>query len=84
LRLIVIYIETRDRALNRKKEYISIKLFKGENYNRKITSRGILIIIYDPKANISSSLYWEHNDNFKDRETIVPTSYIVRVIGVTV
>jgi len=51
---------------------------------RKITGRGKLIQIYDPKADMSSPAYWEHENPSEDGTHDVPAGYEVRVIGSTV
>jgi hypothetical protein len=52
--------------------------------NRKITGRGKLIQVYDPKADMNSPPYWEYENLFKDDTSEVPAGYEVRVIGATV
>ena len=82
--LIYSYIQARAKVLKREEEYIDGKLFRGVNYAKKIIKRGELIQIYDFKEDISSLLYWEYEDNSKDKEKVVFTRYKVRVIGVTI
>lgn len=76
--------ETGAKALEGEEEYIHVKLFKGVDYDRKIEGKGTSIMIYDPKADMSSPPYWEHNDDSKDGEKVVPKGFNVRVIGATV
>lgn len=76
--------ETGAKALNGEEEHIHVKLFKGVDYERMIIGRGESIMIYNPNEAMTSPAYWEHNDDSKDGEKIVPKGYNVRVIGATV
>jgi len=51
---------------------------------RKITGKGKLIQVYDPKADMSSTPYWEYDNPSEDATSEVPAGYRVRIIGATV
>jgi len=76
--------ETGAKALKGEEEYIDGKLFEGVDFDRKITGRGMLIQVYDPKVDMSSPPYWEYEDESKDGDQVVPAGYKVRVVGATV
>jgi len=71
-------------ALSGKEEYISVKLFKEVDYKRKVTGRGEQIMVYDPKADMSTPPHWEHNERSKEATGDVPAGYKVTVINATV
>jgi hypothetical protein len=56
-------------------------LFKAVDHDRKITGRGKLIIIYDPKKEMSTPPYWQYNNIPKDGSSDVLAGFKVRVIG---
>ena len=43
-----------------------------------------MIQVYDPKADMSSPLYWEYENPSEDGTSDVPAGYKIRVIGATV
>ena len=77
-------IQTGAQALAGKEEYINVKLFEAVDHDRKITGRGMNIIIFDPKADMSTPPYWEHDNTSENATSLVPAGYEVRVIGATV
>lgn len=80
-KLIYSYIQTGAQALAGKEEYINVKLFEAVDHDRKITGRGKSIMIYDPKKEMSTPPYWQHNNISKDGTSDVPAGFKVRVIG---
>jgi len=76
--------ETGAQALKGVPEYINIKLFEAVEYDRKITGRGKLIQVYDPKADLSSPPHWVHENPTEDATGDVPRGYKVEVAGATV
>ncbi|KAJ9648667.1 hypothetical protein H2198_010969 [Neophaeococcomyces mojaviensis] len=77
-------VETGAKALKGETEYIKTKLFEGVDYERNITGKGKLIQIYDPKADMNSPPYWEHEDELVFGSHDVPAGYKVRVVAATV
>lgn len=62
-----------------------VKLFQGVPYDREITGKGDLVMVYDPNADMSTPPYWENGDDpLKETTGQVPAGYEVRVIGVVV
>ena len=57
LRLTYIYIQTEALTLSGKLKEIKICLFEAVNYNRQVTNKGKLIMIYDSKAEENTALY---------------------------
>ena len=57
LRLTCIYIQTEALTLSGKLKEIKVCLFEAVNYNRQITSKGKLIMIYDLKAEKNTAPY---------------------------
>jgi len=76
--------ETGGQALKGEEEYISVKLFQAVDYDRKITGRGKQIMVYDPKAAMSTPPRWEHNNPSEDATGDVPAGCNVTVIDATV
>lgn len=72
------------KALKGETEYIKIKLFEAVDNDRKITGKGKLIQVYDPKADMDSPPYWEHEDQSAFGSHDVPAGYEVRVVAATV
>lgn len=79
-----LYIQIGAKALKGEDEYIDVNLFEAVNYDRRIHGKGMSIMIYDPKADMNTPPYWEHNDTSKSDSHDVPAGYKVRVIGATV
>jgi len=72
------------KALKGDPEYIKGKLFEGVDRKKKITGKGKLIQVYDPKADMSSPPYWEHENPSEEATSELPVGYEVRVVGATV
>ena len=84
LRLTHIYIQTEALTLSGKPEEIKVCLFEMVNYNRQITDKGKLIMIYDSKAEENTAPYWEHESIFEEKTGKVPTGFKVHMIGAMV
>ena len=61
-----------------------MNLFEAVDYDREITAKGKLIQVYNPKADMSSPPYWEHENPSEYGTHDVPAGYEIRVIGATV
>lgn len=72
------------RALKGEMEEIKTKLFDEVEYPRTIIGTGLLIQVYDPKADMASLAYGEWESQEKEGKHIVPAGYKVRVVGATV
>jgi hypothetical protein len=84
LKLIYSCIQTGAQALAGREEYIKVKLFEAVDHDRKITGKGMSIMIYDPQKDMSTPPYWEHNNTSQNATGNVPAGFKVRVIGATV
>ena len=84
LKLIHYYIQVGTRALKGEEEYINVKLFEAVDHDRTITGRGKNIMIFDPKVDMSTPPYWEHDNPSENATSLVPIGHVVRVIGATV
>lgn len=70
-----------DIALERKqKECIRGYIFDVVDYERKITCRGSLITVFDPKALKDTEPYWKYKNIAKDAEYRVPPGFEVEVL----
>jgi hypothetical protein len=78
------YTQTGSQALAGKEEYINVKLFEAVDHDRKITGKGMSIMVYDPKKDMSTPPYWQHNNTSQNATGNVPAGFKVRVIGATV
>ncbi len=67
-----------DIALDEKEEYIPSHIFDAVDFERSITGRGTLIMVYNPSAPTPS--YWEHTSTAEDATGRVPAGYEVKVI----
>lgn len=65
-------------------EYIKTKLFEGVDSDRVVIGRGKLIQIYDPKADMNSPPYWEHEDEHTNASHDVPAGFKVRVVAASI
>jgi hypothetical protein len=54
------------------------------DYARNITGKGKLIQVYDPKKDMNSPAYWEHEDESTYASHDVPAGYEIRIVGATV
>jgi len=70
-----------DIALEGKRqEYMRGHIFDAVDYDRKVTCRGSLITIFDPKAPKDSEPYWKYKNTATDVEHLVPAGLEVEVL----
>ena len=71
-------------ALEGKEEYLVAHIFGGVDHDRKITGRGTLIMIFDPKAEDNAPPYWEYTNTEIESTNLVPRGFKVKVVDARV
>lgn len=74
------YQDPTSSAHDEPKEYILGRIIDATNYERTITCKGTLIMVYDPKAR-DNPQNWEHEDTTHVVTRPVPAGFEIKVVN---